>query len=47
MTHFSYFADMEKVLDKFASPAWLLKIIFFVMGGLAFHIKFISSFMGR
>jgi hypothetical protein len=47
MTHFSYFPLMEKLLDKFANQAWLLKIIFFVMGGLAFHIKFISSFMGR
>jgi hypothetical protein len=38
---------MEKMLDKFANPNWLLKIVFLLMGGLAVHIKFLSSFMGR
>lgn len=38
---------MEKVLNKFANPQWLMKIIFLLMGGLAVHIKFLSSFMGR
>lgn len=38
---------MEKMIDKFANPNWLLKIVFLLMGGLAVHIKFLSSFMGR
>lgn len=38
---------MEKVLEKFSNPNWLLKITFIIMGGLAVHIKFLSSFMGR
>lgn len=38
---------MEKMLNKFSNPHWLYKIIFLAMGGLAFHIKFLSALMGR
>ncbi len=43
----SIFPLMNKVIDKFSNPVWLLKIVFLTMGGLAVHIKFLSSFMGR
>lgn len=38
---------MNKLIDKFSNPQWLLKIVFLTVGGLALHIKFLSSFMGR
>lgn len=38
---------MDKFISRFSNTNWLFKIIFLVMGGLAVHIKFISSFMGR
>ena len=41
------FSHMNKVIDIFSNPVWLLKIVFLTMGGLAVHIKFLSSLMGR
>lgn len=38
---------MEKVLNKFSSPVWLMKIVFLLMAVLGVHIKFLSSYMGR
>jgi hypothetical protein len=38
---------MEKVLNKFSSPVWLMKIVFLLMTVLGVHIKFLSSYMGR
>jgi hypothetical protein len=38
---------MDRMINKFSNQNWLLKVIVGVMGGLAFHIKFLSSFMGR
>lgn len=38
---------MEKLLNKFANPNWLYKIIFLLMAGLAIHMRYLSSYMGR
>ena len=46
-TKISIFPIMKMLIDKFSNPVWLLKIVFLTMGGLAVHIKFLSSFMGR
>jgi hypothetical protein len=37
---------MEKLIEKFSNPNLMLKIIILAIGGLALHIKFVSSFMG-
>jgi hypothetical protein len=42
-----YFPGMEKILSKFANSQWLMKIIFLIMGALALHMRYLSSYMGR
>ncbi len=47
MSKTHYFIAMYKLIDKFSNPNGLLKIIFLLVGALAVHINFLSSYMGR